>query len=180
MLLPRDTPNPEQIAALERRYGCVDASACESCILLLHTANDVVNAFCGHLASHNMSQGRFIVLMMLNREPDETFMPSQLAELCSVTKATMTGLVDGLEREGLVARHPDPDDRRATFVGLSPKGRALLDEMLPPHFARVSALMHDLTPDERTTLIQLMGKVRSGVSRVKAMGDSPACACDGL
>ena len=99
MLLPRDIPNPEQIAALEQRYGCIDSGACETCILLLHTVNDVVSSFCTHLASHDMSQGRFIVLMMMNREPDKLFMPSQLAELCSVTKATMTGLVDGLERE---------------------------------------------------------------------------------
>lgn len=169
MLLPRDIPNPEQIAALEARYGCVESSACEACILLLHTANDVVNAFCTHLASHDMSQGRFIVLMMLNREPDKFVMPTHLAELCSVTKATMTGLVDGLEEEGLVERHPVPEDRRATLVGLSPKGRALVDEILPPHFQRVSALMEDLSESERKTLSTLLSKLRGGVRRVEAL-----------
>lgn len=167
MLLPRDIPNPEQIAALERRYGCVDGAACEACILLLHTANDVVSAFSTHLAAHDMSQGRFIVLMMLNRDPEKHFMPSQLAELCCVTKATMTGLVDGLERDGLVTRHPSQDDRRATFVSLSPAGLALLDRILPPHFERVAALMQDLSPAERKELSRLLAKVRTGVDRVR-------------
>lgn len=169
MLLPRDIPNPEQIAALERRYGCVDSGACETCILLLHTVNDVVNAFCTHLASHSMSQGRFIVLMMMNRNPDNLFMPSYLAELCAVTKATMTGLIDGLEREGLVARHPSPDDRRVTLIGLSQKGRDFLDKILPPHFERVAALMQDLSGEERKALRELLGKVRAGVERVREL-----------
>jgi DNA-binding MarR family transcriptional regulator len=169
MLLPRDIPNPAQIAALERRYGCVDGAACEACILLLHTANDVVGAFATHLSSHEVSQGRFIVLMMLNREPEKHFMPSQLAEMCCVTKATMTGLVDGLERDGLVTRHPSQDDRRATFVSLSPAGLALLDRILPPHFERVAALMQGLSPEERKDLSRLLAKVRAGVDRVRAL-----------
>jgi DNA-binding MarR family transcriptional regulator len=176
MLLPRETPNPDQIAALERRYGCVDGGACETCILLLHTANDVVGAFCTHLSAHEMSQGRFIVLMMLNREPGKLFMSSQLAEMCSVTKATMTGLIDGLEREGLVTRQPSQDDRRATFVGLSQKGLDLMDRILPGHFARVSALMQDLTVDERAEFRRLLAKVREGVGRVKELNVGIGCA----
>ncbi|HUG13224.1 MAG TPA: MarR family transcriptional regulator [Opitutaceae bacterium] len=176
MLLPRDTPNPEQITALEQRYGCVDGGACETCILLLHTANDVVGAFCTHLAAHEMSQGRFIVLMLLNRDPEKVFMPSQLAEMCSVTKATMTGLIDGLEREGLVARHPSQEDRRAILVGMSQKGVELMDRILPGHFARVAALMQDLTVDERAEFRRLLAKVREGVGRVKGLNIDAGCA----
>ncbi|HEY5552255.1 MAG TPA: MarR family transcriptional regulator [Opitutaceae bacterium] len=176
MLLPRDIPNPDQITALEQRYGCVDGGACETCILLLHTANDVVGAFCTHLSAHEMSQGRFIVLMMLNREPEKVFMPSHLAELCSVTKATMTGLIDGLERDGLVTRHPSQEDRRATFVGLSPKGVELMDRILPGHFARVSTLMQDLTVAERAEFRRLLAKVREGVGRVKGLNVGAGCA----
>lgn len=182
MLLPRDIPNPEQITALERRYGCVDGGACETCILLLHTANDVVGAFCTHLSAHEMSQGRFIVLMMLNREPDKLFMPSHLAELCSVTKATMTGLIDGLERDGLVTRHPSQEDRRVTLVGLSPSGIELMDRILPPHFERVAALMQDLTATERTELSRLLAKVRKGVGRVRELNggvESVRAECTG-
>ena len=169
MLLPRDLPNPEQIASMERRYGCVDGGACETVITLLQTTNDVITAFSTYLGTHEMSQGRFIVLMILNRDPSRLHMPSQLAELCGVTKATMTGLVDGLENEGLVVRHPSPDDRRVTLVGLSPKGIELLDRILPSHFARVAALLSDLDGDARANLRSLLGKVRAGVARVEEL-----------
>lgn len=172
MLLPRDLPNPEQIAAMERRYGCVDGGACETFVRLLQTTNDVIDAFCTHLSAHEISQGRFIVLMILNREPETPVMPSQIAELCGVTKATMTGLVDGLESDGFVARHPSPGDRRATLVGLSPKGRELLDRVLPPHFARVTALLSDLDSSERGALRKLLEKIRAGVLRVRELNEA--------
>jgi MarR family transcriptional repressor of emrRAB len=174
MLLPRDLPNPEQIASMERRYGCVDGEACKTVITLLQTTNEVLNAFSTYLSAHEMSQGRFIVLMILNRDPGKLHMPSQLAEQCGVTKATMTGLIDGLEAEGLVARHPSSDDRRVTLIGLSEKGIALLDRILPPHFARVAALLGDLDEGARKSLCSLLNKVRSGVARVEELNRETA------
>lgn len=177
MLLPRDISNPQHIAALEARYGCVDASACEAALRLLQTANDVVDVFCRYLASHQMSQGRFTVLMILNRDPNRQVMPTELAELCSVTKATMTGLIDGLSRDGLVVRRSAPGDRRATLVGLSKKGRTHLDRMLPAHFKRVAALMEDLGVRDRQALGRLLGKVRGGVLRVATLNERAGCGC---
>ena len=79
------------------------------------------------------------------------------------------GLIDGLERDGLVTRHQSEEDRRATLVGLSPGGFALLDRILPPHFERVAALMQDLSPAERKDLSRLLAKVRTGVGRVRQL-----------
>jgi DNA-binding MarR family transcriptional regulator len=48
-----------------------------------------------------------------------------LASACSCTRATITGLVDGLERKGLVIRKLNPDDRRSLLATLTDEGRAL-------------------------------------------------------
>lgn len=56
-----------------------------------------------------------------------------IAERLAVVPRTVTDLVDGVESAGLVARRPDPEDRRATFVALTPEGRRLLDRL---HAAR--------------------------------------------
>ena len=50
----------------------------------------------------------------------------ELAEAEHVEPPTMTRLVDGMERDGLVAREPDPDDRRAVIVRATAKGRRAL------------------------------------------------------
>jgi DNA-binding MarR family transcriptional regulator len=82
-----------------------------------------------------------------------------LAEHAGVTRATMTGLVDTLERDGLVTRAPDPDDRRMMSVQLTAKGEGRLKEILPDYFARIAALMKPLSENERKTLLRLLLKV---------------------
>jgi DNA-binding MarR family transcriptional regulator len=48
-----------------------------------------------------------------------------LASACNCTRATITGLVDGLESKGLVSRKPNPDDRRSLLAELTEEGHSL-------------------------------------------------------
>jgi DNA-binding MarR family transcriptional regulator len=60
---------------------------------------------------------------------DRDEMPlKDLASACSCTRATITGLIDGLERKGLVSRKPNPDDRRSLLAALTGEGRALQEQ----------------------------------------------------
>ena len=57
---------------------------------------------------------------------DRDEMPlKDLASACNCTRATITGLIDGLERKGLVIRKPNPADRRSLLAALTDEGRAL-------------------------------------------------------
>jgi DNA-binding MarR family transcriptional regulator len=71
----------------------------------------------------------------------------------------MTGLIDTLERDDLVKRVPDPNDRRMMSVNLTTKGRALLEDIMPTHFRRMSEIMSPLSEVERKTLVRLLNKV---------------------
>lgn len=52
-----------------------------------------------------------------------------LAERLHVRPATVTGLTDRLHRNGLISRHPDPDDRRVVRIELTPEGEKVLREI---------------------------------------------------
>jgi DNA-binding MarR family transcriptional regulator len=76
------------------------------------------------LDRHGLSDGRMGVLWMLNRTGSSSL--GDLAGALDVSPTNITGLVDHLERDGLVLRAPDPEDRRAIRANLSPLGRAKL------------------------------------------------------
>ncbi|MFJ4334705.1 MULTISPECIES: MarR family winged helix-turn-helix transcriptional regulator [unclassified Streptomyces] len=85
---------------------------------------------------------------------------SMLAQKFDVAPRTVTTLVDGLERRGLVQRGPDPDDRRAVLVSVTPKGNALMQEIEWGRQSLADELVNRLTPDERVQFARLLDKLR--------------------
>lgn len=124
------------------------------------------------LVGYGLSEGRLRMLGTLLLE-DGPLAHCKLAERTSVTRGTITGLVDSLERDGLVRRRPDEHDRRVTLVELTAEGRALLDRVLPGHLARLSRLMSGLTRDEQKQLVALLLKVHDGLSALRDPGSTP-------
>lgn len=101
-----------------------------------------------------LSQSKLSVLVYLSSEPDLYASPSALATHCGVSRAAMTGLLDGLTQEGYVERTSHPSDRRAVMVKLTPHGQQFLAQIAPQN-DRVFDLMCALDRTERQTLIEL-------------------------
>ncbi len=177
LLMLKDLPRYECILAAAQQFPDLDPSACDAYLHLLRVADEVYHAREAVLAGHDLSQGRFTVLMLLldktqNRGVPRT--PAELAESAGVTRATMTGLIDTLERDGLVRREPDPVDRRMMSVHLTERGHAVLQTVLPSHFKWMAALMAPLAEQDRKTLVRLLMKVAQRVKAPKAEADAVA------
>jgi DNA-binding MarR family transcriptional regulator len=162
----RDIPKYDAIRARAARYPEVDAGSVEAFLLLLRVGSDVLSALERYLAPHGMSRGTFSVLMVLNRDPTRGLNPSDLANRCGVTRATMTGLLDGLERKGLLNRESEQADRRTILIRLTPKAGDLLEGMLHDYYRRVAALMSGLTLEEKQALSEMLIKVDQRVYHV--------------
>ncbi len=81
-----------------------------------------------------------------------------LAEASGCTRATITGLMDVLERKGLVFRKPNPEDRRSLLASLTVEGQALQKQT--PSLRRIySQCCVGLAPEEFQQLGQLLGKL---------------------
>jgi len=74
------------------------------------------------LKAHGLSMWGYIVLSRLSRRPAATQLA--LAQAIGYDKTRLIALLDELERDGLIAREPDPADRRAHTVRLTPAGEA--------------------------------------------------------
>lgn len=128
------------------------------CFEILALADAIDHDCARRLERHGMSEARFVALAMLTREP-EGLSPSALADRSGVTRGTVTGLVDGLERKGLAVRVPDSIDGRALSVRATGRGRALAAELLAEHAGWIDGLFAGLGDRERRALSGLLGHV---------------------
>jgi DNA-binding MarR family transcriptional regulator len=163
MLQVRDLPTPDILRRFAQRYPDADVSAVTGFLTLLRTATELSQALDAFLARHGLLQGRWWVLILLFREEALESSPSVLAEKAGVTRATMTGLIDGLERDGLVQRVFDTADRRRTTVRLTPAGQGVLDTVMPDYYRRVRTLMAGLDENQRLLLQSMLGAVHAGL-----------------
>jgi len=121
-------------------------------------------------AEPGMTIGRAGVLLGL-LERDEPVSMTALGTAQDLTPRAMTVLISGLEKEGLVRRTRHPGDGRVTLVSLTPAGRALAAQQLLPAGKQAAALFGELSDDDRTELLRLLGEV---LNRLKLHGiDTP-------
>ena len=78
---------------------------------------------------HGLSEGRLHALWALKSAPERQLPLGELADQLEVTPRNVTGLIDHLERDGLVERIDDPADRRLTYARLTMEGAKRLDGM---------------------------------------------------
>lgn len=149
------------LAEAERRQ-LADADSIRLCFQTLSLAARIDRDCAALLAPHGLSEGRF-VLMFLLEAAGGGLAPNHLAEQAGITRATVTGLLDGLEREALAERLPDPTDRRALRVQLTAKGRQLARRLFAQHSAWIAGLFANLSPAERSQLARLLTKAAAGM-----------------
>lgn len=163
MLQLRDLPSPEILGKFAERYPDADVTAISGFLYLMRVATDLSLALDTCLSKHDLLQGRWWVLILLMREESVTSTPSILAEKLGVTRATMTGLLDGLEQNGLVSRVFAKEDRRSVNIQLTSEGQAKLDVVMPDYYRRLKQCMQALDEEKRTQLQQLLGLIKMGI-----------------
>jgi MarR family 2-MHQ and catechol resistance regulon transcriptional repressor len=89
--------------------------------------------------------------------------PSDLGDRLIVTRATVTGLLDSLERRGFVRRTANPSDRRSLLVEITPAGVTVLREVRTLIHGHEKAWMAALSEAELHTYIDLLHRIQDGL-----------------
>ena len=86
---------------------------------------------------------------------------SELAQHLHIAPRSATEVVDALEAKGLVQRSPDPTDRRATLVSLTPRGSDLMDEVRRARGLESERLFDRLSRTDRAHLARILSRLLS-------------------
>jgi DNA-binding MarR family transcriptional regulator len=91
-----------------------------------------------------------------------------------ITSATMTSVLDTLERNSYVQRQADPEDRRRVLVDVTPKARAVLDRMLPEVQQTCTAVTAAIDEEELGGFLATLARIRAAIAAVPDEMPPPA------
>lgn len=163
----RDLPTREMLQKFSERIPEIDITATEAMLLFLRTSSNIFRVSTQRYEQYGISSGKFALLILLYRYQDTGLLATELAERAGITKATVTGLIERMERDGLVSRQDHPSDRRMSIIHLTDEGTSLMNDLLPIHFTSTSRIMSHLSEAEREVLLGLMQKIQLGISEAE-------------
>lgn len=107
-------------------------------MLLLQARETVMQVFRPHLKRHGLTEQQWRVLRALDDQDDLEI--GRIAHLCSILGPSLTGVLDRMERDGLVIRTRSGEDQRRVTVRLTRSSRTLIDALsveVEAHYAHI-------------------------------------------
>ena len=123
---------------------------------LLRTTLSMKRALGALFAEAGLTGAQFHTLV---RIPDEGIPLTRLAARSWADPGNASGVVDRLERDGLVERRAAPHDRRVVLVHATPAGRALVSRLWPEYVSGIHRIMEPLNAEEQAHLNELLERL---------------------
>ncbi len=113
---------------------------------------------------HGLEPGWHDVLATLRRSgPPYRLRPTEFTSTLMLTSSGTTKRLDRLEQAGLIAREPDPEDRRGTLITLTGAGRRLIDAVTEAHLENERRLLSSLSEADQRRLADLLRTLQLGL-----------------
>jgi MarR family 2-MHQ and catechol resistance regulon transcriptional repressor len=133
-------------------------------VTLKRTANELNSVLESRYPDNiRLTPGRINILMSLETQPDKRMALSELGNHLVVTRANITGLIDGLVKDGLVRRVDHPEDRRMVFAELTEKGRKFIAWFTPLHREFTEQIGNCLSDKEKVQLTKWLDTLRAHI-----------------
>lgn len=137
---------------------------------LVRRAQQTITAlFAETMGAYDLTSVQFIALVAIDdvAQLDAT----RLAELICVDKATIGGVVERLERKGLIRRTTSPDDRRAKHLVTTPAGKAMITVCYDQVVQVQADFLAPLSDAEQAEFVRLLDRVAAGRSKGQVGSD---------
>lgn len=128
------------------------------CFQILSVAAAIDADCASRLSQYSLSEGKFVLLFLLH-ENQEGLSPHELAIRAGVTRPTITGLLQGLEKSALISRHQETPDRRSITIRLTQEGLHLISILFGHHTQWISGLFNTFSHEEMVLLRRLLHKL---------------------
>ncbi|WP_207713860.1 MarR family winged helix-turn-helix transcriptional regulator [Clostridium gasigenes] len=85
----------------------------------------------------------------------------EIIEKILTTSGNITVVIKNLEKDGLVKKNLDPEDKRSTIISITDKGKKIIEDILPNHINNISEIFNVLTDEDKITLKNILKKFKN-------------------
>ncbi|TCK45185.1 DNA-binding MarR family transcriptional regulator [Leucobacter luti] len=144
---------------------------------VLRTATMIDRDCTARLAEFDLTEARFAALLAASQgtepgSPGST--PATIAEQLDVSRAAVTGLIDGLVRQGFAARNAHASDRRSLAVSITDAGRAAIDALRPVYGEWLGQLTRGLDATTASTALTALSTLQRNLTTSTASASASA------
>jgi DNA-binding MarR family transcriptional regulator len=156
----RAGPPPNIMQKIRERLSEHEVRGLETLFTLRATAQQVENKIAKWMAGSVGSAARYQILMALWAAKGKGMPHKDIVAGMGVTRATVSGLMAALERDGLVKSYVAGEDRRRMIARLTAKGEAVIKKQHELNVAKFRTVFACITSDELTRLTVLLHRFR--------------------
>jgi DNA-binding MarR family transcriptional regulator len=136
------------------------------CLLNVIFTGTLIDKISGrYFAGSGITDAQFNVLMQLKYTQEQGLAQVELAKRLVVNKANITGVIDRLEKAGLVRREQHGTDRRIKVIHITDKGMDLIGTVEAGYFEAIGKIMSGFTEWEMEGLTGALQKMREGIRK---------------
>lgn len=159
MFLLNELPTNTELIAIKERFPELNIHSLRCLTTLLKAGSELLIFFERFLGKYNFTQGRFLLLMVLYRDPEIALNPASIADKLGIKRPTASGLIDRLITENCIRKIYSPEDGRMYHIKITEKGITQLEEILPEYYQLLNSITQNLTEDEKVLLETLLHKI---------------------
>lgn len=136
-----ELPTQDMLDKYHDRYPEMQPTKLYNVLFFLRKASYVIRDLDSFFGEHGLSQTRFYILILLDREPVKDSITSiELSRKLNISKAVTSRTVNSLRECGYIIEKPHPLDTRSKILSLTDDGETKLHSVLPHYYALINKL----------------------------------------
>lgn len=113
------------------------------------------------LAPYNLTGSQYKIVKFIATQPENTVRQIDIENYFSLSNPTVTGIIQKMEKNGVIQRIPNPEDKRSKVICLTDKWHNMKDELYRIGDGMENAFTKNLSAEEKEQLLYLLKKMIS-------------------